>query len=143
VLHIGDEHRAHVIIRPNRRQFPSETDYWDGNWLQATIEITTGGFRGRFDAMLRAEDFVRFREQLRPLNERLSGVARFDTMEEWLRIEVDGDGKGHFRADCSATDQPGVGNRLTFAVDIDQTELPRILRALDAICDEFPLVGKR
>lgn len=39
-------------------------------------------------------------------------------------------------------DQPGIGNRLTFGLDFDQTELPEILRGLDAICAAFPVVGK-
>jgi hypothetical protein len=38
--------------------------------------------------------------------------------------------------------QPGIGNRLTFGLDFDQTELPEILRGLDAICAAFPVIGK-
>jgi hypothetical protein len=41
-----------------------------------------------------------------------------------------------------AVDEPGIGNRLTFGLDFDQTELPEILRGLDAICVAFPVVGK-
>jgi hypothetical protein len=35
-----------------------------------------------------------------------------------------------------------MGNKLTFRIDFDQTELPEILRGLDAICETFPVVGK-
>ena len=51
--------------------------------------------------------------------------------------------KGHFHAECEAMDQPGTGNRLAFKIDFDQTELPDILRGLDAICDAIPVVGRK
>jgi hypothetical protein len=59
-----------------------------------------------------------------------------------LAIEIKGDGKGHFHAACVAVDQAGIGNRLTFGLDFDQTELPEILGGVDAICAAFPVVGK-
>jgi hypothetical protein len=138
---VGSSNRAHVIVRPSRREYPEAQDYYDGNWVYTTIEIAAGAFRGRFEAMLRAEEFVRFRDELRPLYESLSGRATFDTMEGWLRIDVQGDGKGHFHAACEAIDQPGLDNRLTFKIDFDQTELPAIVQGLDAICEAVPVVG--
>jgi hypothetical protein len=139
---IGSSNRAHVIVSRVRRGFPDAKDHWDANCIYAAVEIAAGGFRGEFEAQLYAGDFVRFRDQLRPLYERLGGGAKFDTMEDSLKVEIEGDGKGHFHAACVAFDQPGVGNKLTFRIDFDQTELPEILRGLDAICETFPVVGK-
>jgi len=62
-------------------------------------------------------------------------------MEGWLRIDVQGDGRGHFDAACEAIDQPGIGNRLAFKIDFDQTELPSIVQRLEAICEAVPVVG--
>jgi hypothetical protein len=138
---VGSSNREHVIVRPSRRQYPEAEDYDDGNWVDATIDIAAGAFRGTFEATLRAEDFVRFRDQLRPLYENLAGKATFETMEGWLRINVQGNGKGHFHAACEAIEQPGLGNRLTFKIDFDQTELPAIVQGLDAICEAVPIVG--
>jgi hypothetical protein len=138
---VGSSNREHVIVRPSRREYPEAADYDDGNWVYATIEIAAGSFRGSFEALLRAEEFVRFRDELRPLYERLTGKATFDTMEGWLRIDVQGDGKGQFHAACEAIDQPGLGNRLRFKIDFDQTELSAIVRDLDAICKAVPVVG--
>lgn len=64
-------------------------------------------------------------------------------MEDWLRIDIDGDGKGHFRAVCEATDMPGTGNRLTFELELEQTDLPALIRALDQVCAAFPVVGRK
>lgn len=116
-------------------------DYWDGNWVYATISIVAGGVRAEFEAQLRTEEFLRFRDELRPLHDSLVGRAKFDTMEELLSINIAGDGKGHFHADCVAVDMPGTGNRLTFGIDFDQTDLPEILRGLDAITKAFAVVG--
>jgi hypothetical protein len=139
---IGGSNREHVIVLPTRRERPEVSDYWDGNWVYATVRIAARAFRGEFEAQLRAEEFVGFRDQLRHLHEKLGGGAKFETMEGWLSIDIQGDGRGHFHAACMAVDQPGIGNRLTFGLDFDPTELPEILRGLDAICAAFPVVGK-
>jgi hypothetical protein len=138
---IGVSNREHLIVRPTRRERPAVSDYWDGNWVYAFVEIAAGGFRGKFEAQLRAEEFVSFRDQLRPLGNELGGAAKFEPMEPWLRIDIKGDGKGHFLARCEARDQVGTGNKLTFTIDFDQTELSGIVQGLDAICEAFPIVG--
>ncbi len=132
---------TYVAIAPRCRERPEALDYWDGNWISTTITIAAGAFRGEFEAQLRAEEFVRFRDEVRPLYANLIGRAKFETMEEWLAIAIDGDGKGHFHASCVAVDLPGTGNRLTFAIDFDQTDLPEILRGLAAIISAFPVIG--
>jgi hypothetical protein len=131
-----------MVVRPSRRERPEATDYWDGNWVYATVKIAARAFRGEFEAQLRADEFASFRNQILPLHEKLVGRATFETTEGWLRVEIEGDGKGHFRADCVAVDQPGMGNRLSFKIDFDQTELPDILCGLDAVCEAFPVIGK-
>lgn len=141
-IRIGGSKREHLVVSPSRREFPDLNDYWDGNWIFATVSIAARAFRGEFEAQLRAEELVGFRDQLRPLHEKLVGGAKFETMESWLTIDVQGDGKGHFHAACVALDRPGTGNRLTFGLDFDQTELPEIVRGPDAICAAFPVVGK-
>lgn len=141
MFRIGRSNREHVTVTPSRREFPDVADYWDGNWVYARIVVAAGGFRGEFEAQLRTEEFVSFRDELRPLHEKLVGRAKFETTEGWLSIDIEGDGKGHFHADCVAVDLPGTGNRLTFVVDFDQTDLPEILQGLDAVTRAFPVVG--
>jgi hypothetical protein len=139
---IGSSDRAHVIVSPTHRSWPEATNYSDSNIVDATVEVAAGSFRGQFDAVFWTDQFVGFRDQLVPLDQKLVGRAKFDPLEDWLSIEVEGDGKGHFRAKCIARDYPGTGNLLTFDIDFDQTELPAILRGLNAICEAFPVVGK-
>jgi hypothetical protein len=131
---VGSSSHEHVIVRTSPRPSP-EAIGQDDDWISATIEIAAGAFRGCIHAMLRTEELVRFRDELRPLYERLSGRATFDATEGWLRIDIEGDAQGHFRAACEAIDMPGTGNRLVFGIALDQTELPAIIRELDIVCE--------
>ncbi|MEO7111931.1 MAG: hypothetical protein ABI183_15920 [Polyangiaceae bacterium] len=126
-------------MSPQRYAYSETTNRDDAAWITARVAVHGGAFRGEYEAMLRAEDFPRFRGELQKLHESLGGTARFETMEEWLAIQIEGDGKGNFEASCVALDSPGMGNRLTFNVSFDQTELAAIIRALDAICAAFPV----
>jgi hypothetical protein len=63
-------------------------------------------------------------------------------MEHWLRVDIQGDGRDHFLAKCEARDQPGTGNTLGFELTFDQSELPRVLEALDEVVGAFPVKGK-
>jgi hypothetical protein len=74
----------------------------------ATVEVVAGAVRGQFAAEFWADQLVRFRDQLLPHYERLVGCAKFVPLEDWLSIEVEGDGNGHFRAKCIACDYPGL-----------------------------------
>ena len=140
-LRIGPRGAQHLFVVPRRRAHPDCGDYWDGNWVDSLVELSVGGFRARFIASLRTEEFATFRQQLEPLFESLSGKATFSSMEDWLVIEVSGDGLGHFRADCEARDEAGIGNSLKFTLSFDQTELSSILQGLRAIEDAFPVLG--
>lgn len=129
-------------MHPTRREYPDAQDFDDGNWVYATVEIAAGGLQGLVRGHAARGGLRPLpRSGVRPLYEQLSGRAVFDTMEEWLRIEIKGDGRGHFHAACEAVDRPGIGNRLTFKIDFDQTELPAVVRGLDAICDALPVVA--
>jgi hypothetical protein len=46
---------------------------------------------GAFDAMFRAEDFVRFRESVEAMHRDLDGRASFFTMEPFLSLDLKGD----------------------------------------------------
>ncbi len=140
---IGASADSHLEVTVSARAHPACTDYWDGNWVRANVAIATGAFRGTYEATLRSEELLGFKNQLRPLGGALDGSATFKTMEEWLLIEVAGNGKGHFRAKCVAKDEAGIGAILTFEVLFDQTQLSEIVRGLDAICAAFPVLGGR
>lgn len=114
---------------------------WDRNWLTSNLTLKAGGFLGKFDCELMTTDFIRFKEQLSKLYEKMNGNAFFDTREEQVAIKIEGDGLGHFRADCTAIDFPGTGNKLEFELNFDQTAIPDLIRQLDSIIHTFPKTG--
>lgn len=128
-------------VYARQRTHPQSNDDGGGNWISCDIDVAVGGFRGRVNADLRSEEFLRFRNEARDLYVRLNGTANFSTMEGWLTIRLIGEGRGHIAAECELHDQPGCGNRLTFKLQFDQTYLPDLITGLERIVSEFPVLG--
>ena len=72
---------------------------------------------------------------------RLRGEWHQAFMEPCLDLHFKGDGLGHFHTVCVAEDMPGMGNKLTFDIDFDQTEVPDLLASMDGIVSNFPVRG--
>jgi hypothetical protein len=124
------------------RSHPGATDYWDGNWVRASVQLAAGGFRGSVGGDLRAEELAQFHGRLVRLQQSLRGTAEFDTMERWLSIRVAGDGKGHMEFRCIIRDQPGIGNTLDCTLATDQTFTQRTVAELGAAVQAFPVIGQ-
>src|SRR5690349_4321895 len=106
-----------LTIKLFGRSHPEATDYWDGNWVRAAVEVAAGGFRGSVGGDVRAEELASFHDQFIQLQKSLRGTAEFKTMEEWLSIRVPGDGKGHMELRCNIRDQSNSGNKLDCTLD--------------------------
>lgn len=137
----GTEAGAHVALAVTRRERPEAAEHWDRNWLHATVRIRVGAFGGEYEASLHTTELASLRARLTRLHTGLVGEASFESIEEWLRMTIVGDGRGHFLATCQASDEPGNGTRLHFEIHLDQTELPPVLTALDAVLAAFPVQG--
>ena len=114
-------------------------DYHDDNWLTIQVRVLAGGFRGKIDASILTDELTRFIAQLRPLYETLRGIAEFSTLEEQLHLRLSGDGKGHVELVGEITDQPGIGNRLHFTLEFDQSQVAASIRELEGVTAEFPI----
>ena len=114
-------------------------EYWDDNWLTVEIRVRAGGFRGKAAATIITSELTKFLAELRPLLETLGGSAEFTTMEGQLRLRLIGDSKGHVELRGEAADQAGVGNRLHFTLQFDQSQLGASIRELERVISEFPV----
>jgi hypothetical protein len=142
VLLLGREGGDHVRMELRGRLHPGATDFWDANWLDARVGVRAGAFSGTIRASLRTTDLAQWRDELRRLHESLSGQAALETMEGWISLRLTGDGRGHVAVDGVVEDEPGTGNRLSFALPaLDQTDLPALLDALGAVERAFPTIG--
>lgn len=59
-------------------------------------------------------------------------------MEEQLGLRLVGDGKGQVELCGEFADQPGVGNRLQFTLQFDQSQLGASIRELERVTLQFP-----
>ena len=113
-------------------------EYHDDNWVNGHVSIRVGAFYGEFDAAFTTGDFVRFRTELEPLFETLSGQAQFSTLEGQLEFTLVGNGRGKIQVKGSGSDHPSLENELRFEFCLDQTFLPSTFRGLNEIISEFP-----
>lgn len=111
-------------------------------WLPSLVEVSAGAFRGAFPSDLDCWAFARFAREVRELHKTLKGTATFSTYEKQLELSLVGDGLGHIQVRAEAMDYAGTGNKLIFRLDIDQTELPPLMKDLDAIADAYPPPNK-
>ena len=138
---IGDLEAQHVVIRPVGRGSPGLFDSWDGNWIVCEIEISAGGFRGRFSADMRSEEFHAFMEQVSELARTIEGAATFTTMEGQLAISLTAAADGRVKVAGEALDLAGSENRLEFSFDVDQAYLTALARSLELLLAAFPVIG--
>jgi hypothetical protein len=108
-------------------------------WLPSQITVRVGAFHGEFPSNLDVWAFSRFASELKMLYESLKGTASFSSYDGQLELTLTGDGLGHVMVTGEAMDYAGIGNKLTFRLaTLDQTELPALLRDLNAISTTYP-----
>ncbi len=121
--------------------YPKAELDWDRNWIRSKVAVEAGGFSGKFECYLMTTDFERFKQELSRIYNTLDGTALFNTLEGQVKIEIRGDGIGHFEANCSVMDFAGTGNKLVFDINFDQTVIPGMVRQLDNIIRIYPISG--
>ena len=86
-LIIGSATSQWLRITPLRPTHPQCADYWDGNWVDSSVDVSVGAFAGKYKACLRTDEFKMFRVGLDPLYTTLKGEASFASMEDWVEIQ--------------------------------------------------------
>lgn len=79
-LRMGSTDVEHLTIAVLCREHAGAADFWDGNWVIATISVAVGGFTGSVRASLRTDEIHRFNEGLKFVNQNLFGAA---VLERW------------------------------------------------------------
>jgi hypothetical protein len=144
---IGDEAADHIAVEVLAREHPDKSDYWDGNWLTANVDVACGPWQGNYRAALRAEEFAHFRDQLQRLeDDGEAPPAEFESMEPWLRFNVHrSDRHGHLRISGHAQTEPFFDshNILYFVLELDRSFMSGTLDELAQVIEEFPVIGAR
>jgi len=117
------------MSHPRPLSRPTKGDQHD--WIPARATIIVGGFHGSIDFMLWLADLVRFHQQLKSLYTALRGEAEFTTMEGQVYLKLTFDGLGNMTVRGHLEDQAGMGNKLSFALALDQTYLIKTMDELE------------
>lgn len=135
----GQSQHERVEVDVLRYERSPVGEYYDDNWLTVQIRVCVGGFRANVGATVLTGELVAFLNQIRPLYDTLRGAAKFETLENQLLLRMEGNGNGHIELAGEVTDQPGIGNRLQFTLQFDQSQLGAALRELERVIAEFPV----
>lgn len=142
-LRMGSNDAEHLSIAVLGREHAGADDYWDGNWVIATISVTVGGFTGSVRASLRLDEIYRFNEGLKFLNQNLFGAAVLESMEHWISLTVKAGSRGQVEISGELSDGAGAGNVLSFDLaEVDQTYLAGWISELDDIEKAYPVIGR-
>ena len=120
---IGNKGRDYISILP-RASYSAE------GWRSAEVQVRCGGWHGSFDMSFFKGELEKFGEDLCLLHRDLTGQADLRPLESYLTLHFSGDGKGHIHIQGEAYSPLSVDTRLSFAFDIDQTYLKRVIDAL-------------
>ena len=140
---MGSNDAEHLTIVVLGREHAGADDYWDGNWVIASISIAVGGFTGTVRASLRMDELHRFNEGLKFINQNLFGAAVLESMEHWISLTVKAESRGRIEISGELSDGAGAGNVLSFDLaEVDQTYLPGWISDLDDIEKAYPVIGR-
>jgi hypothetical protein len=130
-----------LTIRLWGRSRPEAEGYWDRNWITAGVDVQVPGFTASVGGQLWAEELASFHKELTRVQDSLRGTAELVAMEDWLRIRVEGDGRGHMTCWCFVKNERG-GDTLSCCLATDQTFTRFTLAELAAAVEAFPVKGK-
>jgi hypothetical protein len=127
-----------VII--NISLYPDSNDFWDGNWLESEIRINAPDINVLSGITLRAEDFLRFYEGLKKMQDDQLQEVEFTTMEEGIYFKGKSDITGNIKWEGIA--KLGYeGNSLTFRIETDHASIDRLSAEVKEILSDYPVKG--
>jgi hypothetical protein len=107
------------------------------DWVDATVHIEVGAFKGDNQISICLSDIIRFKDQLEPVYRDLKGSAEFKTIEDQLYIRIELDHLGLVHASGFLIDGFVSGNKLTFNIQYDQTLLWHTISEIDELLFEL------
>jgi hypothetical protein len=129
-FHIGGQDQEYV-------QVSIVQDNGDG-WFSSGVTLAVGCFQGSYSADFNSWAFSDFASQLSRLYDTVSGAAVFTSYEAQLELRLDCDVRGHIAVRGEAMDFAGTGNKLSFRLEIDQSQVPAIMDTLHQALERYP-----
>ena len=106
--------------------------------LEHRVDLVAGPFRGSIDAVAYENPFPGFRRKLIRFYETLSGEVGLGSCYGNFSMTMKSDRLGHIAVEVLAIADHVRGIKLTFRIDLDQTHLPPIIKAIDETFIQAP-----
>ena len=142
IIQFGKPPEDYLHIKILTRSYSGASDYWDANWLTTKVQAHTGTSQTKFQATMRAEEFKLFLRQLKQMLKSKMKRAKFETMEEWLTIDVVSNGQNNFVVKCSIDSKPSVGKRMEFMIKLCREDIKNVMKQLKMVVKKFPTIGR-
>lgn len=132
---------AALKIWTHNRQFPDSDDYWDGNWINSSAQMSANGATVEVIApFIHLGELKRWYGQLLDLNKSLSGEANLEPMEPDLSVSMKAESLGHITVNVNMTPD-NISQKHWFEFEIDQSYIPKLIGDLEAVLSKFPIRG--
>ena len=121
------------------RQFPDATDFWDGNWVKATVACEAeGAIVWVSGPILHLSELKTWADDCQKMNETLLGRAELKCMEPNLAIELSLNQTGQMQMNVFIT-ADHLSQTHQFEFSLDQSYLPDLIRGVRKVLEGFPL----
>jgi len=129
-------------IRFSGRTWPQATDFWDGNWLNATARGSSCGLQGSVDLRLRVDELHSLSAKLADLPRSHTGQLAFWPMEPNLKLTFQIGPPEALNVFVELQPDLAGPAHMTFELRLDQSSIPSIISQLAADLAPFPQVGQ-
>jgi len=121
------------------RQFPELNDFWDGNWVRATVHCgAKGGDVWTSGSIIHLPELKSWLQQTETLNKRFKGNANLDCMEPYLSVEMEIGKRGEVSG-CIRITPDIILQKHEFKFEVDQSYLPPLIKQLKEILVRYPI----
>lgn len=121
------------------RQFPYQSDYWDGNWLNVRVRVeATQAVVEAHGPIVHAAELESFANELELLDGTLAGSASLKCMEPNLDISVQGNARGQATVTIRVTPDHMTQSH-EFIFSIDQTYFKPLIAECRKILSDYPI----
>ncbi|MET3698826.1 hypothetical protein SAMN05877753_11061 [Bacillus oleivorans] len=136
---IGEDTKIEIEVLG--RSHPNTTDYWDGNWLFSKINLNIPGYLAGFPMDLRTDELQDFTNELKKLEKEMVGKAILKNLDGYYHFEGEIDQLGKIKWSAETCYPAGHGAILNFEFKSDQSYLQGLIKELEQILTEFPVIG--
>ncbi len=108
--------------------------------VQSHIEIQfKNDTEAKFEARLLTGDFKKLKDFFEALKTNPLAKEKFwfSNTDEYLKLEAEGDGLGHFKMICEANNVSYANLHMSFELNFDQTQIAPLIHVLETMVKKF------